>query len=383
MYLQLALLFAVMVIALLFVAGRDLDNSKKNCILCITVVLTCFSGFRTWRYSDLMHYCYSFLETNLPDWQLDTENIVDTVGMQLVYRFFGQLGFGFETVLFVIAAFCAISLGVIIYRYSSSPYFSYLMYIALGNYMFTFYALKQAIASAFIMLSFIFIIEKKPVKFTVLILIAFLFHRPAILFLAAYVIANKKIDKYYFIALGSAVVAVVFFIDEIVTWFSNLYYDTMEFTVNESVGFKQTMMILIIVFAIILRPPKDFDRVYKCTFNIMVTAAIIQSFAVYDNVFTRLADYFFQFFIIFVPLMLETGDEQALKMPEHADEIKYTYQRYYPFLKIGISAFAVIYYAWILSAGSDLVEDFKFVWQDSGESSLELLERFIETGSIV
>lgn len=380
MYLQLALLFAVMVIALLFATGRDLDNSKKLCIQCVTVVITCFSGFRSWRYGDLMHYCFNFLQTNLPEWQIDFENRTDTVGLQLVYRFFGQLGFGFETVIFVIAAFCAISLGVVVYRYSSSPYFSYLMYIALGNYMFTFSALKQAVASAFIMLSFIFIIEKKPIKFTALVLIAFLFHRPAILFLAAYIIANKKIDKYYFMALGSAVVAVIFFIDEIVTWFSNLYYDTMEFTVNESVGFKQTMMILIIVFAVFLRPPKDFDRVYKCTFNIIVTAAIIQSFAIYDNVFTRLADYFFQFFVIFVPLMLETGEEQALKIPEHADKIKYTYQRYYPFLKIGISAFAVIYYVWALSPGGELVENFKFAWQDSGESSLELLERLMQDG---
>lgn len=382
MYLQLALLFAVMVIALLFATGRDLDGSKKLCIQCVTVVITCFSGFRSWRYSDLMHYCFNFLQTNLPEWQIDFENRTDTVGLQLVYRFFGQLGFGFETVIFVIAAFCAVSLGVVVYRYSSSPYFSYLMYIALGNYMFTFYALKQTVASAFIMLSFIFIIEKKPIKFTALVLVAFLFHRPAILFLAAYIIANKKIDKYYFMALGSAVVAVIFFIDEIVTWFSNLYYDTMEFTVNESVGFKQTMMILIIVFAVFLRPPKDFDRVYKCTFNIMVTAAIIQSFAVYDNVFTRLADYFFQFFVIFVPLMLETGEEQALKIPEHTDEIKYTYQRYYPFFKIGISAFAVIYYAWVLSPGGEMVDDFKFAWQDSGESSLELLERLIQDGFI-
>lgn len=380
MYLQLALLFAVMVIALLFATGRDLDNSKKLCVQCVTVVITCFSGFRSWRYGDLMHYCFNFLQTNLPEWQIDFENHTDTVGLQLVYRFFGQLGFGFETVIFVIAAFCAISLGVIVYRYSSSPYFSYLMYIALGNYMFTFSALKQAVASAFIMLSFIFIIEKKPIKFTTLVLIAFLFHHPAILFLAAYIIANKKIDKYYFMALGSAVVAVILFIDEIVTWFSNLYYDTMEFTVNESVGFKQTMMILIIVFAVFLRPPKDFDRVYKCTFNIIVTAAIIQSFAIYDNVFTRLADYFFQFFVIFVPLMLETGEEQALKIPEHTDEIKYTYQRYYPFLKIGISAFAVIYYAWILSPGGEMVDDFKFAWQDSGESSLELLERLMQDG---
>lgn len=382
MFLQLTLFFAVAAITLVFAFNLNIEKSKLLCVQCVTVVLTCFSGLRSWRYGDLMHYCYVFLETNLPEWQLDTKNNVDTIGLQLLYRVFGQLGFGFETLLFFVAAFCAIALGIVVYRYSPSPYFSYLMYIALGNYMFTFSALKQSLASAFIMLAFVYVIEKKPIRFVALVLLAFLFHKPAILFLAAYFIANKKIDKYYFAVLAVAATGVAFFTDEIVTWLSTLYYDTMEFTVNESVGFKQTMMVVIVVLAVFLRPPKEFDRVYKCTFSLMVAAAMLQAFAVYSNVFTRLADYYFQFFVIFIPLMLETGEEQAEKMPQYADKIRYTFQRYYPFFKIGVSAFAVLYYAWVLSSGGALVNDFKFIWQNTGESSRELLERFIETGSI-
>lgn len=382
MFLQLALFFAVAAITLVFAFNLNIEKSKLLCVQTVTVILTCFSGFRSWRYGDLWHYCYVFWETNLPEWHLNTENNVDTIGLQLLYRAFGQMGFGFEALLFFVAAFCAITLGIIVYRYSSSPFFSYLMYIALGNYLFTFSALKQSIASAFIMLAFVEIIEKKPVRFVVLVLLAFLFHKPAILFLAAYFIANKKIDKLYFAAIAAAAVGVIFFIDEIVTWLSELYYDTMEFEVNEDVGFKQVMMVAIIVFAFILRQPREYDRVYKCTFGIMLTAAMLQTFAVYDNVFTRLADYYFQFFVIFVPLMLESGDEQAEKFPEHRDKIRCTFERYYPFFKIGISAFAVYYYIWQLSLGGALVNGFKFIWQETGESSRELLERFIETGNL-
>lgn len=382
MFLQLTLFFAVAAITLVFAFNLNIEKSKLLCVQIVTVVLTCFSGFRSWRYGDLMHHCFAYLEANVPDWTLDTKNNVDTIGLQLLCRAFGQMGFGFETLLFFVAAFCAIALGIIVYRYSSSPFFSYLMYIALGNYMNSFNTLKQAIASAFIMLAFIEIIEKKPVRFVLLVLLAFLFHKPAILFLAAYFIANKKIDKLYFAAIAAAAVGVIFFIDEIVTWLSELYYDTMEFEVNEDVGFKQIMMVAIIVLAFVLRPPKEYDRVYKCTFGIMLTAALLQAFAIYDNVFTRLADYYFQFFVIFVPLMLETGDEQAEQFPENREKIRCTFERYYPFLKIGISAFAVFYYAWVLSKSDLILNDFKFIWQDTGESSRELLERFIETGSI-
>ncbi len=382
MFLQLMLLFAVAAVTFLFALNKNVNNGKRLCIQCVTVILTCFSGFRSWRYGDLMHYCYAYLRANTPDWQLDTKSS-DTVGLQLLFRAFGQLGFGFETVLFFTAAFCAIALGVIVYRYSPSPYFSYLMYIALGSYFFTYTGLKQSIASAFVMFAFIFIINKKPLRFLLLVLAAFLFHKPAIIFLLAYPIARKKIDKFYFAMLGAAAIAVVFFHEEIATWLSMLYYDTMEFTANESVGFKQTMMIMIIVLSLILRPVREYDTVYKCTFNIMVTAALIQGFAMYDNVFTRLSDYFFQFFVIFIPLMLETGDEQALKFPEHKEEIRYGLQRYYPFLKVGISLFGFGYYAWWLYNSGALVNEYRFIWQDSGETSLEVLERFIENGGVL
>lgn len=382
MFLQLMLLFAVAAVTLLFALNKNVNNGKRLCVQCVTVILTCFSGFRSWRYGDLMHYCYAYLSANTPDWQLDTKSS-DTVGLQLLFRAFGQLGFGFETVLFFTAAFCAIALGVLVYRFSPSPYFSYLMYIALGNYFFTYTGLKQSIASAFIMFAFIFIINKKPFKFLLLVLAAFLFHKPAIIFLIAYPIVRKKIDKFYFAMLGAAVIAVVFFHEEIATRLSMLYYDTMEFTANESVGFKQAVMVIIIVMSLILRPVHEYDTVYKYTFSIMVTAALIQGFAMYDNVFTRLSDYFFQFFVIFIPLMLETGDEQALKFPEHKEKIRYTFQRYYPFLKIGISCFAVWYYIWQLKGNPALVANYKFIWQDSGETSLELLEQFIENGGVL
>lgn len=379
MSIQFALFTVVAVITSIFTFAQ---KDKKTCIKVITIILACFSGFRSWRYGDLMHYCFAFLKTNLPDWKLDFSNNTDTIGLQILYRIFGQLGLGFEGLIFFVSAFSAIALGIIVYRYSSSHFFSYIIYIALGNYIFTFSALKQTIASALILLSFSFIVEKKPIKFMAVILLAFIFHKPAILFLLAYFAANKKIDKYYFLILGSVIFAVSFFIEEIVTWFSEVYYGTMEFVANEDVGLKQVVMIAIVLLAAFLRPPKEFDRAYKCLFSIMAVASIIQSFAAYDNVFSRLADYFFQFSVLFIPFMLEIGDEQAKKMPEYSDKIKYRFQRYYPFIKLAIIVFSAIYYYISLKNSGDLVDGFKFFWQDNEESSKVLLERFIDTGTL-
>ena len=51
----------------------------------------------------------------------------------------------------------------------------------------------------------------------------------------------------------------------------------------------------------------------------MVVAAMLQMFSGFDNVFTRLTDYYFQFVILYLPMMLYTeeddaeGDNQAIR----------------------------------------------------------------------
>ena len=40
----------------------------------------------------------------------------------------------------------------------------------------------------------------------------------------------------------------------------------------------------------------------------MIMAAIIQMFSMYDNVFTRLADYYFQFSVLYIPMIFFEQD---------------------------------------------------------------------------
>ena len=54
---------------------------------------------------------------------------------------------------------------------------------------------------------------------------------------------------------------------------------------------------------------KYFSRV----FNLMVVAAILQMFSGFDNVFTRLTDYYFQFLILYLPMLF--SPEQDVRLP--------------------------------------------------------------------
>lgn len=373
------LLFVIMAVTLLFVLHPRFRGEKKLCVQILTIILTLFAGLRTWRSGDMYHYCYVFLECNMPGWSLNINNYTDTIGLQILFHLCGQLGLGFEAVVFLVAAFVAVTLGVLVYRYSPSVYWSYMIYLAMAFYMSSFDILKQAIAMALVMWAMMAVLEDKPRRFLVLVAVAFAFHQPSLIFIIAYPFANKKINTSYFFVVAAMLLVIYFFGDQIIDLATEMYYgEEIEFETDGNVGGKVRVMVMIMALAVILRPLHNFDRIYRQVFNMMVLAAMIQYFSMYDNVFTRLADYYYQFSVLFIPLMLQPGGQQARSYPRHADRIRYWDSNTYLFLNLGITLFAIWFYFSNVEAAVYLT-DFHFVWQDSGRSSLELLEEMLLT----
>ena len=357
------LFFVILAITVVYALGPRTNFSKKRCIQVITVILTCFSGFRSYQMGDVFHYYYAYQTCNSPGWTLDL-NSHDTVGLQLFFRIAGRLGLDFQSCLFIIAAFVAITLGVLIYKYSPSPFWSYAMYLGMGFYISSFNILKQIIAMGFIVLAMICILENKPVRFIMFVIVAALFHFPSVIFLVAYPFAKKRINAVYFVMIVLTIVLVFVFRNQIVEQASTLYYEgDMTFESTETIGGKTIMMAAILIFGLIMRPLRDYDRIYSQIFNVLVLAVIVQTFSVYDNVFSRLADYFYQFVVVFIPLMLQPGWEQAEQYPDYARRIRCFTKQSYQIIYIPIVLFTIMYYFMYINASSALLDGFTFFWR--------------------
>lgn len=327
---------------------------------------------------DLYSYCYTFLMCNSSSWKPDFIGRTP-IGFQIFFRIVGQLGLGFEVCLFIIAAFSAITLGVLIFRYSPSPFLSYMLYICMGNYIFTLSGLKQTIAMGFITIAMMEIFESKPLRFFFLVIAASLFHKPAIIFLIAYPFARKKIDIWYFLMIFAAIIGVFAFRSQIVSLGASVYYTTeVEFDAQEGIGGKFIILVLILLASVFIRPVRNYETNYRYLFNIVIIATIIQSFSVYDNVFTRLSDYFFQFFVIFVPVLFESGDKQAEMYPDQAVKIKYFSRSFYLLAFLTITTFSFVFYIKTLNAISDLLSEFHFFWETETPYSLDLMGEFFD-----
>lgn len=358
------LLLVVMAISLLYSNSRETKYNKKMCVISITVIMACFSGFRSWWMGDLIKYYTDYVSCNSEGWFDYIFDDYTNIGLKLCFHMAGSIGISYDVCLFVIAAFFSMALGILVYRYSPSPYWSYLMFIAMGFYIFTFSGLKQTCAMGFVIFAMMAILENNPKKFLIWVLIAGIFHAPAFIFFLAYPAAKKKINLTYVLLIIVIIIAVYLFRDQIVELLAETYYDDeKQFVATGGIGGRVLMMIFIMAFGIFMRPLQKNDTMYLQVFNIMVIAAIIQYFSMYDNVFTRLADYYYQFIVLFMPLVMESGQHQAAVQPERKYSIRYFTQRSYLLIGLAITLFALWYYNSYIDGSQNILQDFKFFWE--------------------
>lgn len=213
----------------------------------------------------------------------------------------------YQWFLVVVAAIVLCSEAILILKYSPSPIQSILYYLGLLYFSFHMSATKQTLAMSLVMLSFTAIVDQKPFRFILLIFAASFFHFPALVFLPAYWVANMKFDRGYLIFLACLLLVTYIFRDRLVSIMTDAYYSSEIYT-GSRIRFlanKVLVMLIIIVAALVIRPPQAEDRIYRALLHLMGIAAVIQTFAGYSNVFERLADYYFQFAVIFIPMVFE------------------------------------------------------------------------------
>lgn len=279
-------------------------RQKKIYIALMAILHTFVCG---WRYmyltGDLRKYAWGYYTIAESGWF--SEEVFQggrNFGFFWLQKLFSSLTNGdFQIFLIFIAIITEIAVAIIIYRYSPAPWLSYLLWNCFGFYVFGFSAIKQALAMALLMLAFTGIMEEKPKRFLLWTVFAGCVHAPALIFLPAYWMAKKRLSMQKLIVYAAGAGLIFLFRNQIVEFISGFYYDETDFMVNSRIGGRFLMIAALSIAGIILRgfSGKNFTRL----FNLMLIAAVIQMFSGFDNVFTRLTDYYFQFVILYLPMM--------------------------------------------------------------------------------
>lgn len=238
-----------------------------------------------------------------------------------------HLGGDYQLFVSLEALFVTVCFGRMIYRYSPSPIQSICYHFGLLFFAFHFSALKQSYAMAFLMLAFDQIVRRKPIWFIILVLVASQFHYPSLVFLPAYWITMIRPGKSYLLLLAAVLALTYIFRNQMLNLMLDSYKGSEEEATMEGVTFLRTksiIMIVIVVAAVVFRRPTADDPIYGYLLEFMGIAIVFQTFCGYSNVFERLADYYFQFSVIFIPMVFDKLQRQRALLSWRLMDVIYT-----------------------------------------------------------
>lgn len=311
-----ALLVALVLVTGLFMRGYQQKNKKYVIVACL--LLFAIYGLRNTYYlgsDSKSSYLGNFWRMQSFSW---AEVIKYANGKNDLFFLFTKfyceyISDDYQLYVSLIAVFVTVCFGRMVYRYSPNPLQSILYHFGLLYFTFHFSAFKQSIAMAILMLAFDQVIERKPVKFFLLVLIAGQFHFPALVFLPAYWIPNIKLGRSFIIVISVLLVITYVFRNQILYFMNSLYREEAEEVDLSDVQFLRTkalIMVVIVVVSAVFRVPTGEDRLYETLLVFMGVAIVFQTFCGYDNTFERLADYYFQFSVIFLPMVFDKHAER-------------------------------------------------------------------------
>ena len=196
-------------------AGRQIGTRhfmwRKSDVFTVAVIawLCCFSFLRT-SYNDTETYIGTFSSAQTLAEGFANGTFTDWTGnpWSMFYRSLMREITDNYHIYFLIPAFLSSYAAVKLFkRYSVSPAFSMLLFFSLGTYIMYMAALKQCLAIFFLVLSLPYALEKKYVRFYLLVLVAIMFHTHAFLFAIVPLLVEKPWGKVTWGLLGATLFA--------------------------------------------------------------------------------------------------------------------------------------------------------------------------------
>ncbi len=341
-----ALLVALVLVTALLMHGYQEKNLKYVVVACL--LLFAIYGLRDYHLGDDVRTSYlgNFWRVQEQTW---SEVIANTNGRNMLFhlmtKFFSEhISTDYQLYVSSIAVFVTLCFGHFIYRYSPNPLQSILLHFGLLFFTFHFSHLKQGIAMSILLLAFDQIVNRKPIKFVLIVLVAAQFHFPALVFLPAYWIAKIHPGKFFLIAMAVLLLLTYIFRSQILNIMISVYQDE-EANVNlTNVTFLRTkalIMVIIVIAAAVFRIPTKEDRLYETLLEFMALSIVFQTFCGYSNVYERLADYYFQFSVIFIPMIFDKSEDRESLFNWHVVSI---IDSYAPYLFCGFSVYRFLTY---------------------------------------
>ncbi len=164
----------------------------------VITLMVCVAGMAYGISPDWIPYWNAFEGTGVVGFN-ELSQLSEMVDMEIGYIFLNKLvnmlGLGYASFTLIIAAIALYLKSTTIYKYGGYVFLGLLMYMVPLYFFEEHVHVRQGLANAITLFSVRYIIERKLYKFLLCFVIAFLFHKAAVVFLLAYWIATIKFNN--------------------------------------------------------------------------------------------------------------------------------------------------------------------------------------------
>ena len=194
-------------------SGKHHFMRKKSDIFVIIVIfwISAFSFLRT-SYNDTANYIGTFNSAQTVAEGIANGTFTDWTGnpWSMLYRsLMRELTDNYHIYFLIPAVLSSVAAVKLFKRYSVNPTFSLLIFFSLGTYIMYMAALKQCLAMFFLLLALPYALDKKYIRFYLLVFVAILFHTHAFMFAIVPLLLEKPWGKVTWALLGATIFAML------------------------------------------------------------------------------------------------------------------------------------------------------------------------------
>lgn len=283
--------------------NMDKDKKRKYEVIFIGLALFLFAALRHPSVGiDLHRYCENYINTAGMSFStiLSGQNNFRDPVFHCFTRLLSIVSKDPQFMLVVVGAWVAFSFSYFAYHSKGNVLITYLLFICLRIYSFTFSGLRQAMAMGFVWIAMVFLLKNKKLLFILFVLFGSLFHASAIAFILALPLILIKDEKIVLPAI-LAVTAVNFLSgDKIVYYMAQVLFperfdDYIDTAIESGTSFSTTFFLYVAMFLFVIiffSNLKKNDNLAVGKFNI-VSVGVMFSFIAqgFPNMF-RVAYYF-------------------------------------------------------------------------------------------
>lgn len=309
--------------AFFLLAYKPSDQKKKAfcAIACIQWVLV--SGFRSaYVGADTMNYRRLFYLVQNTSWNKIFSDILFYIhggdikdpGYSLFVKLFQVFSTNYQVYLIFIALVFMVPMAIWIYKNSSMPCLSFVIFSTLFYSFYAVTGIRQTIATAFVVfIGYELIKKKKTISFLIVVFISFFIHKSCVCFLPFLFFAHKKITWRYvgiftvitsaFLALGKALYGP----------FAELIgYDIEKESLEDTSSYVIVVCLIMLASFIFMKYIKnnvDEDK-FRAIYNAALFATAFTLLTIRNQSFMRVQQYYTLFLMLLVPELVKAFNKR-------------------------------------------------------------------------